>query len=66
MKDAAPPLRATVPKDVAPSLKLTVPDGVPPPGALAATVAVKVTACPKTAGLAVDVTLVVVGSWLMA
>ena len=45
-------LRLATPKvDVAP-LKLTVPVGVPAPGALAETVAVRVTICPNTAGLA--------------
>jgi hypothetical protein len=43
---------------VAPSVKVTVPVGVPAPGAVAATVAVKVTVCPNTDGLAVELTVV--------
>src|SRR5690242_14105706 len=59
----AEPLRVTLLARVAaPSRKLTVPLGVPDPGALAATVAVKVTVCPKTDGLLVEVTVVVLGS----
>src|SRR5262245_39381863 len=45
---------ATVPRITAPSLKVTEPDGAPAPGATAATVAVKVTARPVTAGLTDD------------
>ena len=45
---------------VAPSRKLTVPAGLPAPGAVTVTVAVKVTPCPKTDGLAEDVRLVLV------
>src|SRR2546427_8066655 len=41
------PICVFVPIGVAPSLKVTVPVGVPVPGALAVTVAVKVTAWPK-------------------
>src|SRR5439155_1086528 len=49
---ALPPVpTATVPRTTLPSLKVTVPVGVPPPGATVATVAVKVTAWPVTAGL---------------
>jgi hypothetical protein len=55
---------------VAPSRKLTEPVGVPAPGATTATVAVKVTDCPKTDGLTEDVRLVVVvallTTWLTA
>ena len=49
--------RVAAPRLVAPSRNVTVPVGVPP-GEL--TVAVKVTACPNTAGLAeeIDVTVV--------
>lgn len=43
---ATPPLKIPVPIDVEPTEKVTVPVGVPLPGALAVTVAVKVTACP--------------------
>src|SRR6478736_349476 len=62
---------ATVPRMTLPSLKVTVPVktlpltpiGVPDPGATAATVAVKVTAWPVTAGLTDDprATVVVAG-----
>src|SRR3954451_10003857 len=52
---ALPPVpTATVPRTTLPSLSVTVPVGVPPPGATAATVAVKVTAWPVTAGLTDD------------
>ena len=57
-KVAVPLLSAPVPKVVAPSLKVTVPVGVPAPGADAVTVAVKVTDCPKTDGLAEEETVV--------
>jgi len=39
---------------------MTVPVGVPVPGAVAVTVAVKVTDCPKTEGLTEELTAVVV------
>src|SRR5262249_14259719 len=42
---------AKVPRITLPSMKVTVPVGVPAPGATAATVAVKVTPWPVTAGL---------------
>src|SRR3954467_15155752 len=61
---AAPPApTATVPRTVFPSLNVTVPVGVVAPGATAATVAVKVTAWPVTAGLTDDrrATVVVAG-----
>src|SRR3954447_9444339 len=52
---AEPPApTATVPRTTLPSLNVTLPVGVPPPGATAATVAVKVTAWPVTAGLTDD------------
>ena len=52
---AVPPVpTATVPRTTLPSLNVTVPVGVPAPGATAATVAVKVTAWPVTAGLTDD------------
>ena len=60
MKVAMPALSVPVPSVVAPSLKVTVPVGVPAPGAVAATVAVKVTACPNTDGLAEEESAVVV------
>src|SRR5436190_3258483 len=50
--------------ELAPSLKSTVPLGVPAPGAVAVTVAVKVTDWPNTDGFAEDVTAVVVEAWL--
>ena len=59
-----PPERVLVANDVAPSLKVTVPVGVPEPGALALTVAVKVTDWPKTEGLDEEATAVVVLSLL--
>jgi hypothetical protein len=59
-KVAVPNVRVPAPKRVAPSKKLTVPVAVPAPGETAATVAVKVTDCPKTEGLVEDVNAVVV------
>ena len=50
---------------VAPSVKVTVPVAVPEPGGVALTVAVNVTACPNTEGLAVDATLTVLEAWLI-
>jgi hypothetical protein len=41
-------------------LNVTVPEGSPAPGAVAVTTAVKMIACPYTAGLADEVTVVVV------
>src|SRR3954452_21336723 len=62
---AVPPVpTATVPRATLPSLKVTVPVGVPPPGATAATVAVKVTAWPVTAGLTDDRRATVVAAGL--
>src|SRR5213078_1967824 len=43
-----------------PSLKVTVPVGVPAPGLFAVTVAVNVTACPDSDGLAEELTTVAV------
>ncbi len=60
LKVATPALSVPVPNVAAPSLKVTVPLGVPLPGATAATVAVKVTDCPNTEGLAEEATVVVV------
>ena len=59
---AIPPLSVPVPIGLPPSRKVTVPVGVPAPGATAETVAVKVTDCPKTDGLADDVTVVAVSA----
>ena len=55
-----PPDNVPVPSVVAPSRKVTVPDGLPAPGATTATVAVKVTLCPKVDGLSDEATVVVV------
>ena len=57
---AIPPLNVPVARVVTPSVNVTVPVGVPEPGATAVTLAVKVTDCPKTEGLALDVSVVVV------
>ena len=57
-------LSVAVPRMVLPSLKVTVPVGVPEPGALALTVAVKVTACPSADGLSEEVRVVAVASLL--
>src|SRR5207247_320158 len=54
------PFRVPVPRVLEPSLKVTVPVGVPAPGLLAVTVAVKVTDCPDSDGLAEELTSVVV------
>ena len=60
---ALPPApTATVPRITLPSLNVTVPVGVPAPGATAATVAVKVTAWPVTAGLTDDARATVVAA----
>ena len=55
---ALPPLSVPVPIVVVPSLNVTVPVAVLP--ALFVTVAVRLTDCPKTDGLGVDVTVVTV------
>jgi len=60
VKVATPPESVPVPRVVPPSLKVTAPVGVPAPGALAATVAVRVMAWPETEGLAVEESAVVV------
>ena len=51
-------LRVALPRVIGPFLNVTVPVGVPEPGAVALTVAVKVTDCPKTDGLTDEVTVV--------
>ena len=51
-----------VPRVVLPSMNVTVPVGVPVPATAAVTVAVKVTAWPKTDGLAYEVTTVFVAA----
>src|SRR5262249_56921785 len=62
---AVPPApTATVPRITLPSWKVTVPVGVVAPGATAATVAVKVTAWPVTAGLTDDRRATVVAAGL--
>ena len=57
---AIPPLRVPVPIGLPPSRKVTAPIGVPAPGAIAETVAVKVTDWPNTDGFADEVTVVAV------
>jgi len=52
------PLRVPVPSVLDPSLNVTVPVGVPEPGAVAVTVAVKVTDCPCLDGLRDEMTAV--------
>ena len=61
LKVAIPlPFKVPVPSVLEPSLKVTVPVAVPAPGVVVATVAVKVTDCPKTDGFASDDNVVVV------
>ena len=60
VSDATPPLRELVPSALAPSVKLTWPPGVPAPPALAITVAVNVTVCPKVLGFGESARLMVV------
>ena len=65
VKVACPEVMATVAaRVVEPSVKVTVPVGVPAPGATALTVAVKVITWPKTDGLAVELTVVLLESLL--
>ena len=59
-----PPLRVPLPSVVATDVKVRVPVGVPEPGAFAVALAVKVTAWPKTEGLLLELSIVVVGAWL--
>ena len=60
------PFKALVPMMTPALLKVTVPPAVPAPGAVAATVAVKVTDCPKSEGFTEDVNAVVVGAATVA
>ena len=57
---AKPETNVTVPKEIEPSKNSTDPATVPAPGETAATVAVKVTDCPKTDGFTEDASAVVV------
>ena len=66
---AEPEVSVTVPREVTPSKNSTDPVAVPAPGAVAATVAVKVTDCPKTEGVVeanVVVVLALLTTWLTA
>jgi hypothetical protein len=67
---AEPEDSVTVPREVCPSKNSTDPAAVPAPGAVAATVAVKVTDSPNTEGFTEDVNAVVVlalfTTWLTA
>ena len=56
------PFNVPVPRVVVPSSKVTVPVGMPEPGALASTVAVKVTDWPNTEGVTEEITVDVVES----
>ena len=60
LRVAFPELTVPAPSVAAPSLKVTVPVGLPAPGLTGATVAVKVTFCPKVAGLGAPTSAVVV------
>src|SRR5579872_5194593 len=62
LKLAIPPESVPVPIGLPPSRNITVPVGVPEPGATAVTVAVRVTASPKTEGLTDEVTVVVLAA----
>ena len=55
---AEPEVSVTEPREVEPLKNSTVPAAVPAPGAVAATVAVKVTDCPKTEEITEDVNAV--------
>jgi hypothetical protein len=57
LKLAWPPESDAVPRVVAPSLNVTVPVGVPLPGALTATLAVKVTGSFKPEGFTLELTV---------
>ena len=62
VKVAMPPKRMPVPTGLPPSRKVTAPVGVPLPGALAETVAVRVTDCPKTDVLADETSAVLLAA----
>src|ERR1700674_2513113 len=66
VKEAWPAFSVAVPSVAAPSMNVTVPVGVPEPGAFAVTVAVKVAACPNTAGLADAASAVALAAWFTA
>src|SRR5436305_1763854 len=53
-------LEQLAPRGPRPSVKVTLPVGAPAPGAVAETVAVKVTDCPNTEGLRSETTATVV------
>ena len=62
---AKPPLNVIgEPRFTPPSMNCKVPLAVPDPGATAETVAVKVTACPKTEGLVSEAKVVELEAWL--
>ena len=66
---AEPADSVTVPREVTPSKNSTDPLAVPAPGVVVATVAVKVTDCPKTEGVVeanVVVVLALFTTWLTA
>jgi hypothetical protein len=63
VKVACPLLRVPVPSVVVPSRNVTVPVGFPTPGETALTVAVKVTARPKTEGFKDEPSVVAVTAW---
>ena len=66
---AEPEVRVTVPREVEPSKNSTVPEAVPAPGAVAATIAVKVTDSPKTEEVVeanVVVVLALLTTWVTA
>jgi hypothetical protein len=54
------PLRLALPKLVVPFMNVTLPTAGPTPGAVTVTVAVRVTVCPKAAGLGDRVSAIVV------
>jgi hypothetical protein len=56
------PSSIPAPSGVEPSMNITVPVGIPEPGALEVTVAVNVTDCPNTEGLAEEATSELVAS----
>ncbi len=66
VKLPTPSARLAVPSWLVPLKKVMVPVGVPEPGLMGATVAVSVTASPISAGLRLDVRVVVVEAWATA